>query len=60
MLECSYMYIEPYNESRLPILLLKANWVKVVTYVWARDHAHSRNAGNVASVWLPYTNMGKL
>ena len=45
-----------------PGTLYCGNWVKVVTYICAHGHTHSRNAWaeNIANVWLPYTNMGKL
>ena len=40
-------------------MLFSANKVKVVTYICARDHAHSHSvwAENIANVWLPYTNI---
>ena len=52
--------VEPYNTSRLPIILLQfwANRVKVVTFICARGHAHSRCAWAENMAFL-YKHNGK-
>ena len=52
--------LEPYNANRLPILQLYANWVKVVTYMYARSPAHHVAHGHCKCTASLYGYMGKL
>ena len=51
--------VDPYNVSRLPVLQFFANRVKVVTYLCARGHTHSRGK-HCKRMASRYKHMGKL